>query len=100
METNTQKYPGSDMTLDQITEVSQKIEKIILDSLPESKRFQDAEIIMLQFVGAIICGSLQQPRDIQAHIIAFGKNLQVFANIWIEDNRKKHKEAKNKIITK
>ena len=56
--TNTplDRYPGSEMTVKAINEMGSKMEKIILEGLPKTKLFSDAEIVMLQFVGAMICG--------------------------------------------
>ena len=49
------RYPGSEMTVKSINEMGSKMEKIILEGLPKTKLFSDAEIVMLQFVGAMIC---------------------------------------------
>lgn len=88
------KYPGSEMTIKAINEMGVKMEKIILEGLPETKLFSDAEIVMLQFVGAMICGSLKDHTAIRRHISFFGNSLIGFANNWI----KLDKQAKAKSI--
>jgi hypothetical protein len=88
------KYPGSEMTIKSINEMGAKMEKIILDGLPETKLFSDAEIVMLQFVGAMICGSLRDHAAIRRHISFFSNSLIGFANNWI----KLDKQAKAKPI--
>ena len=88
------KYPGSEMTIKSINEMGSKIEKIILEGLPETKLFSDAEIVMLLFVGAMICGSLKGHKAIEAHIGLFCKDLVSYANTWM----KLDKQNKSKII--
>lgn len=88
------KYPGSEMTIKSINEMGSKIEKIILEGLPETKLFSDAEIVMLQFVGAMICGSLKDHKAIEDHIGLFCKDLVGYANTWM----KLDKQNKSKII--
>ena len=88
------KYPWSEMTIKSINEMGSKIEKIILEGLPETKLFSDAEIVMLQFVGAMICGSLKDHKAIEAHIGLFCKDLVGYADTWM----KLDKQNKSKII--
>lgn len=88
------KYPGSEMTIKSINEMGSKMEKIILDGLPETKLFSDAKIVMLQFVGAMICGSLKGHKAIKDHIDLFCRGLVGYANTWI----KLDEQNKSKII--
>ena len=88
------KYPGSEMTVKSINEMGSKMEKIILEGLPKAKLFSDAEIVMLQFVGAMICGSLKDHEAIKDHISYFCRDLVGYANTWM----KLDKEAKSKLI--
>ena len=88
------KYPGSEMTIESINEMGSKMEKIILEGLPKTKLFSDAEIVMLQFVGAMICGSLKDPEAIKSHISLFCRDLIGYANTWI----KLDEQNKSKII--
>lgn len=90
----TGKYPGSEMTVKSINEMGSKMEKIILEGLPKTKLFSDAEIVMLQFVGAMICGSLKNHAAIKGHISLFCKDLIGYANTWI----KLDEQNKSKII--
>ncbi len=86
------KYPGSEMTVKAINEMGSKMEKIILDGLPKTKLFSDAEIVMLQFVGAMICGSLRDPEAIKNHISYFCRDLVGYANTWTKlDEQNKSK---------
>lgn len=86
------KYPGSEMTVKAINEMGSKMEKIILDGLPKTKLFSDAEIVMLQFVGAMICGSLKDHKAIKVHIGLFCKDLVGYANTWMKlDDQNKPK---------
>lgn len=80
----TQLYPGSMMTIESINEMGSKMEKVILEGLPATKLFSDAEIVMLQFVGAMICGSLRQPQAIKIHIDAFCNELKGYADTWLK----------------
>ena len=88
------RYPGSEMTVKSINEMGSKMEKIILEGLPKAKLFSDAEIVMLQFVGAMICGSLKDHEAIKDHISYFCRDLVGYANTWM----KLVKEAKSKLI--
>ena len=90
----TGKYPGSEMTIESINEMGSKMEKIILEGLPKTKLFSDAEIVMLQFVGAMICGSLKDHEAIKSHISLFFFFLIGYANTWI----KLDEQNKSKII--
>lgn len=86
------KYPGSEMTIKSINEMGSKMEKIILEGLPKTKLFSDAEIVMLQFVGAMICGSLRDHKAIKNHIDCFCKDLVGYANTWMKlDDQNKSK---------
>ena len=86
------KYPGSEMTIKVINEMGSKMEKIILEGLPKTKLFSDAEIVMLQFVGAMICGSLRDHNAIRGHIADFCQSLVGYANTWMKlDNQNKPK---------
>lgn len=78
------KYPGSEMTVKAINEMGSKMEKIILEGLPKTKLFSDAEIVMLQFVGAMICGSLRDHEAIKEHISYFCRDLVGYANTWMK----------------
>lgn len=78
------KYPGSEMTVKAINEMGSKMEKIILEGLPKTKLFSDAEIVMLQFVGAMICGSLRDHKAIRNHINCFCQDLIGYANTWMK----------------
>ena len=101
--TNTplDKYPGSEMTVKSINEMGSKMEKIILEGLPKTKLFSDAEIVMLQFVGAMICGSLKDHNAIKAHIGLFCKDLVGYANTWMKlDEQNKSKIIKTTEPTK
>lgn len=88
------RYPGSEMTVKSINEMGSKMEKIILEGLPKTKLFSDAEIVMLQFVGAMICGSLKDHEAIKDHISYFCRDLVGYANTWM----KLDKETKSKLI--
>lgn len=88
------KYPGSEMTIKSINEMGSKMEKIILDGLPKTKLFSDAEIVILQFVGAMICGSLRDHEAIKNHINYFCRDLVGYANTWM----KLDKQSKSKLI--
>ncbi len=88
------KYPGSEMTVKSINEMGSKMEKIILEGLPKTKLFSDAEIVMLQFVGAMICGSLKDHKAIKDRISLFCRDLVGYANTWI----KLDEQNKSKII--
>lgn len=90
----TGKYPESEMTVKSINEMGSKMEKIILEGLPKTKLFSDAEIVMLQFVGAMICGSLKDHEAIKSHISLFCRDLIGYANTWI----KLDEQNKSKII--
>lgn len=92
--TSLDKYPGSEMTVKSINEMGSKMEKIIFDGLPKTKLFSDAEIVMLQFVGAMICGSLRDPEAIKNHISYFCRDLVGYANTWM----KLYEQNKPKII--
>lgn len=81
---NNAKYPGSEMTVNQINEMGSKMEKIILDGLPKTKLFSDAEIVLLQFVGAMICGSLRDHEAIKNHVSYFCRDLVGYANTWMK----------------
>lgn len=86
------KYPGSEMTIKSINEMGAKMEKIILEGLPNTKLFSDAEIVMLQFVGAMICGSLKDHEAIKDHVSYFCRDLVGYVNTWIrldEQNKPK-----------
>ena len=97
----TGKYPGSEMTVKSINEMGSKMEKIILDGLPETKLFSDAEIVMFQFVGAMICGSLKDHKAIKVHIDLFCKDLVGYANTWMKlDEQNKSKIIKTTEPTK
>lgn len=86
------KYPGSEMTVKAINEMGSKMEKIILEGLPKTKLFSDAEIVMLQFVGAMICGSLKDHEAIKEHISYFCRDLVGYANTWMKlDDQNKPK---------
>ena len=99
--TPTGKYPGSEMTVKSINEMGSKMEKIILGGLPETKLFSDAEIVMLQFVGAMICRSLRDHEAIKAHIGLFCKDLVGYANTWMKlDEQNKPKIIKPTELTK
>ena len=80
---STAKYPGSEMTIKSINEMGSKMEKIILDGLPKTKLFSDAEIVLLQFVGAMICGSLRDHEAIKDHISYFCRDIVGYANTWM-----------------
>lgn len=82
--TSLDKYPGSEMTIKSLNEMGSKMEKIIFDGLPETKLFSDAEIVMLQFVGAMICGSLKGHEAIKLHINYFCRDLTGYANTWMK----------------
>lgn len=98
---STTKYPGSEMTVKSINEMGSKMEKIILDGLPKTKLFSDAKIVMLQFVGAMICGSLKDHRAIKGHISLFCKDLVGYANTWMKlDEQNKSKIIKTTEPTK
>ena len=89
------KYPGSEMTIKSINEMGSKMEKVILEGLPKTKLFSDAEIVMLQFVGAMICGSLKDHKAIKDHIGLFCKDLVGYANTWMKlDEQNKPKIIK------
>lgn len=77
-----QKYPGSEMTIKSITETGAKLEKITFNSLPGTKKFSDAEIIMVQFVGAMICNTIKDPKLRADRITAFCEGLKVYANTF------------------
>lgn len=86
------KYPGSEMTVKAINEMGSKMEEIILEGLPETKLFSDAKIVMLQFVGAMICGSIQDHVAIKSHIALFCRDLVGYANTWMKlDDQNKSK---------
>ena len=86
------KYPGSEMTVKSINEMGSKMEKIILEGLPKTKLFTDAEIVMVQFVGAMICGSLKDHEAIKDHISYFCRDLVGYGNTWMKlDNQNKSK---------
>lgn len=91
---STAKYPGSEMTIKSINEMGSKMEKIIFDGLPKTKLFSDAKIVMLQFVGAMICGSLRDHNAIKDHISLFCRDLVGYANTWM----KLYEQNKPKII--
>lgn len=95
------KYPGSEMTIKSINEMGSKMEKIILEGLPKAKLFSDAEIVMLQFVGAMICGSLKDHKAIKDHISLFCRDLVGYANTWMKlDEQNKSKIIKTTEPTK
>lgn len=73
---STAKYPGSEMTIKSVNEMGLKMENILLEGLPKTKLFSDAEIVMVQFVGAMICGSLKDHEAIKDHI-------SYFAETWL-----------------
>lgn len=98
---STAKYPGSEMTVKSINEMGSKMEKIILEGLPETKLFSDAKIVMLQFVGAMICGSLRDHEAIKDHISYFCRDLVGYANTWMKlDEQNKSKIIKTTEPTK
>ena len=84
------RYPGSEMTIKSINEMGSKMEKIILEGLPKTKLFSDAEIVMLQFVGAMICGSLKDHEAIKDHISYFCRDLVGYANTWMKLDDQSH----------
>lgn len=91
----TGKYPGSEMTIESINEMGSKMEKIIFEGLPKHKLFSDAEIVMTQFVGAMICGSIRDHEAIKNHISLFCRDLIGYANTWIKlDEQNKPKIIK------
>ena len=86
------RYPGSEMTIKAINEMGSKMEEIILEGLPKTKLFSDAKIVMLQFVGAMICGSLKDHKAIKNHIGLFCRDLVGYANTWMKlDDQNKSK---------
>jgi hypothetical protein len=98
---STAKYPGSEMTIKSINEMGSKMEKIILDGLPKTKLFSDAEIVLLQFVGAMICGSLRDHEAIKDHISYFCRDLVGYTNTWMKlDEQNKSKIIKTTEPTK
>lgn len=97
----TGKYPGSEMTVKSINEMGSKMVKIILEGLPKTKLFSDVEIVMFQFVGSMICGSLKDHEAIKDHIGLFCKNLVGYANTWMKlDEQNKSKIIKTTEPTK
>lgn len=92
---STTKYPGSETTIKSVNEMGSKMEKILLDGLPKTKLFSDAEIVMVQFVGAMICGSLKDHEAIKNHISYFCRDLVGYANTWMKlDEQNKSKLIK------
>ena len=93
---STAKYPGSEMTIKSVNEMGLKMENILLEGPPKTKLFSDAEIVMVQFVGAMICGSLRDHEAIKDHISYFCRDLVGYANTWM----KLDEQNKSKIIKK
>lgn len=93
---STAKYPGSEMTIKSVNEMGLKMENILLEGLPKTKLFSDAEIVMVQFVGAMICGSLRDHEAIKDHISYFCRDLVGYANTWM----KLDEQDKSKLIKK
>lgn len=91
------------MTIEQINEIGAKMEKTIMEGLPETKLFSDAEIVTLQFIGAMICGSLRDHKAIKGHVDYFCKCLTGYADTWIkldDQNRQKAIKPDFKLVKK